>query len=339
MEETIVRQLPKIELHCHLDGSIRGPILETLAITQGRPLPYTGDALIKKMSAPDTCDSLAEYLERFDLVLPYLQTTDALELVAFDLIQQAHEEAVAYIEVRFAPMLFTRQQLSLPEIISAVLKGLKKGEEAFGVKSNALLCGMRHHSEEENTTVVHAAHDFSHKGVVGFDLAGDEAPFPAEDYTEVITLARHFDIPLTLHAGECGCAQNIATSIHLGASRIGHGIAAIKDPNTMDLCRENNILIEMCPTSNLQTKAIKEIADYPFQQFLDAGLKICVNTDNRTVSNTTLTREYMTLHRWFGIDYNCMAQVNHHAVDGAFISPKEKEALHQLIDTAYQTIN
>lgn len=335
MEEKIVQKLPKIELHCHLDGSVRGPILETLAAQQGVPLPWSGSTLAQKLAAPDTCDSLAEYLERFDLVLPYLQTAEAIELIAFDLIQQAAEEAIAYIEVRFAPALFTHKGLSLQEVIRAALAGLQRGQETFGVKSNALLCGMRHHDTSINSDVVNATRDFKNQGVVGFDLAGDEAQFPAEQYTELFGLAKDYDIPLTLHAGECGCPQNIATSIQAGASRIGHGIAAIKDPTVMALCKERSVLIEMCPTSNFQTKAVTHLSEYPFQKFLDAGLNICINTDNRTVSNTTLTNEFMTLHKWYNIDYNCMETLNHNAVNGAFISADEKDSLHSLLSRAY----
>lgn len=335
MEETIVKQLPKIELHCHLDGSVRPHILEKLAHDQGNPLPWTGRELADKLSAPEDCDSLLEYLERFDIVLPYLQTVEAIELITFDLIEQVAAENVAYIEVRFAPLLFNRQGLTIHTIVEAVITGLKRGEETFGVKANALLCGMRHHSSAENQTVVEATNTYLNQGVVGFDIAGDEAQFPADLYTDLITLADDYQIPLTLHAGECGCPQNVATSINLGASRIGHGIAIAKDENVLQLCKQNNTTIEMCPTSNFQTKAVTKLSDYPFQTFLEAGLNICINTDNRTVSNTTLTKEFLKLHEWYNIDYKCMEQLNHNAVNGAFISNSEKEQLHKTLIDAY----
>ncbi|QIL45884.1 adenosine deaminase [Vagococcus coleopterorum] len=335
MEEQIIQHLPKIELHCHLDGSVRPHILERLAQEQGNPLPYSSAELASKLTAPEDCESLLEYLERFDIVLPYLQTAEAIELISYDLIEQVAEENVAYIEVRFAPLLFAHQGLTINQIVEAVIAGLKRGEEVFGVKSNALLCGMRHHTNSDNKAVVEATKNYLNNGVVGFDIAGDEAQFPADLYTDLITLAKKYAIPLTLHAGECGCPQNVLTSIKLGATRVGHGIAIAKDDAILAECKERGTVIEMCPTSNFQTKAVTKLEDYPFKKFMDAGLNICINTDNRTVSNTTLTKEYTKLHKWYNIDYRCMEQLNHNAVNGAFISDNEKEQLHTLLKTAY----
>lgn len=338
MKREIVKHLPKIELHCHLDGSVRPAILEQLAAVQGVPLPK-GEALAAKLIAPEECQSLLEYLERFDMVLPLLQTASALELVAYDLIAQVAEENVRYIEVRFAPMLFIKDGLSLKEIIEAILSGLKRGEKDFGVKSNALLCAMRHHSNERNQDVIQQAKGFLGHGVAGFDLAGDEANYPTAQFSELISLGASYAIPITLHAGECGCPQNVAESIRLGATRIGHGIAVQKDPAVLQACLDNRTLIEMCPTSNFQTKAVLTLEDYPFKTFLEAGLKVCINTDNRTVSNTTLTDEYLKLHQWYGITYACLETLNHNAVDGAFIDEQTKAALHQQLKTAYHPYN
>lgn len=339
MKREIVKTLPKIELHCHLDGSVRPHILEQLALAQNKPLAATGPDLAAKLIAPEECQSLLEYLERFDIVLPLLQEASALELVAYDLIAQVAEENVAYIEVRFAPMLFIKEGLTLPEIVEAVLAGLKRGEADFGVKSNALLCAMRHHSNERNQEVIDSAKEFLGHGVAGFDLAGDEASYPTELFTELVSLGVSHHIPVTLHAGECGCPQNVAESIHLGATRIGHGIAIQKDPVVLQTCLDNQILVEMCPTSNFQTKAVLDLADYPFKEFLDAGLKICINTDNRTVSNTTLTDEYLKLHQWYNIDYACLETLNHNAVDGAFIDEQAKEKLHADLTAGYAALH
>lgn len=338
MKREIVKTLPKIELHCHLDGSVRPHILEQLAQSQNKPISATGPELAAKLIAPEECQSLLEYLERFDIVLPYLQTTAALELVAYDLIAQVAEENVAYIEVRFAPMLFVKGGLSISEIVDAILAGLKRGETDFGVKSNALLCAMRHHSPERNQEVIECAKEFLSRGVAGFDLAGDEAGYPTDLFAELISLGTAHQIPVTLHAGECGCPQNVAESIKLGATRIGHGIAIQKDPTVLQSCLDNQTLVEMCPTSNFQTKAVLNLADYPFKAFLDAGLNLCINTDNRTVSNTTLTDEYMKLHQWYGISYDTMEALNHNAVDGAFISDQAKRNLHKQLTIDYANL-
>ena len=335
MKREIIKRLPKIELHCHLDGSVRPHILEQIAEQQNQPLPWTGDALKNKLVAPEDCTSLLEYLERFDVVLPYLQEESAIELISYDLIAQVAEENVRYIEVRFAPLLFNRKGLTIEQIVTAVVMGLKRGEKEFGVKANALLCGMRHHDETTNQSVVNAVRQFYGKGVVGFDLAGDEANYPTALFESVVSIAKEHDLPITLHAGECGCPHNVMTAIELGATRIGHGIAIQKDEAVLNACLTNQTTIEMCPTSNFQTKAVTELKDYPFQKFLDAGLNITINTDNRTVSNTTLTDEYEKLANWYHIDYACMEKLNHNAVNGAFTSETEKERLHADLTAGY----
>ncbi|MBO0466324.1 adenosine deaminase [Enterococcus plantarum] len=330
-----VKKLPKIELHCHLDGSIRPETLRKIAEPQGISLPVDDDQLKKQLVAPADCQNLNDYLERFDLVLSCLQTEAALTTATLDVIHQAAEEHIQYIEIRFAPSLHTEKGLSLPKVIKAVLSGLQQGQQRFGVKSNALLCGMRHEDSAAIEKIVQLAESFKTEGIVGFDLAGNELDFPPYTFEETLELVNQLTIPLTLHAGECGCGKNVADAVYLGAKRIGHGIAVKDTPEYFSLLRDKNILIEMCPTSNFQTKTVTKLADYPFQTFIDAGINVCINTDNRTVSDTTLTDEYMKLHEWYGITYADMEQLNHNAVNGAFIPEHEKQVLHEQLKNEY----
>lgn len=336
MRRDLVKKLPKVELHCHLDGSIRPQTLRKIADPQGIPLPTDDEQLNTLLVAPENCQNLNEYLERFDLVLTCLQTETALQTAACDIISQAAEENIKYIEVRFAPSLHTEKGLSLPKIIAAVLAGLNEGAKQFGVKSNALLCGMRHEERQSIEQIVHLADTFKQSGIVGFDLAGNEVDFPPYTFEETLDLVNQLDIPLTLHAGECGCGQNVADAVKLGAKRIGHGIALKDTPEYFSLLKQNNVLVEMCPTSNFQTKTVTSLAEYPFKTFLDAGINICINTDNRTVSGTTLTDEYMKLHEWYDITYQDMEILNHHAVNGAFIPDSEKQLFHDLLSSGYR---
>ncbi|MGX7245009.1 adenosine deaminase [Enterococcus quebecensis] len=336
MKRELVKKLPKIELHCHLDGSIRPETLRKIAEQQDISLPTDDGQLKQLLVAPKDCQDLNDYLKRFELVLTCLQTETALQTAAFDIISQAAEENIQYIEVRFAPSLHTEKGLSLPKIVTAVLAGLNQGQQQFGVKSNALLCGMRHEALTEIEKIVHLAEEFKESGVVGFDLAGNEVDFPPYTFEETLALANQLNIPLTLHAGECGCGKNVADAVYLGAKRIGHGIALKDTPEYFSLIKEKDILIEMCPTSNFQTKTVTDLADYPFQLFLDSGIKVCINTDNRTVSDTTLTDEFMKLHEWYDITYTDMEQLNRNAIEGAFISNNEKQALHEQLTTGYQ---
>ncbi|MGK0552581.1 adenosine deaminase [Enterococcus faecalis] len=338
MNEQLIQQLPKIELHCHLDGSIRPATLRKIAHEQGIQLPENEQQLRRQMIAPEKCLDLNDYLTRFQTVIACLQTKQALQAAAYDVIYQAATEAVAYIEVRFAPSLHTQKGLTLAEVVTAVLAGLKQGQADFQVKSNALLCGMRHEELQEIIQIVHLAHSFKTSGVAGFDLAGNEADYPPAQFEAALALAQQLSIPITLHAGECGCGQNVADAVHLGATRIGHGIAVKDTPEYFPLLKDKHILLEMCPTSNLQTQTIKTSADYPLRQFMKAGLKVCINTDNRTVSNTTLTKEFLKLSQWHQLTYGEMKLLTQNAIDGAFLSEKEKSALTKLIEKSYQNI-
>ncbi|MBL1225697.1 adenosine deaminase [Enterococcus sp. BWR-S5] len=339
VKREIVSKLPKIELHCHLDGSVSVETLLKISKKTKLGLSEDTEQLRKLVTAPENCQNLKDYLTCFDVILSYLQTEEALEMAALDVIEQAARDGISYIELRFAPTQHLEDGLTLVQVVTAVLKGLNAGEVQYGVKSNALLCGMRHDEREKIEEVVQLAKDFQKKGIVAFDLAGDEAAYPPKDFQETLALANQLDIPLTLHAGECGCGKNVADSVTMGATRIGHGIALKDTPEYFELMREKNVLLEMCPTSNFQTKTVDSLADYPFRRFLDENIKVCINTDNRTVSATNLVEEYMKLSDWYQLTYEEMAQLNHYAVDGAFISEEEKAVLHQQLDEQYGKLN
>lgn len=333
-----VKKLPKIELHCHLDGSISPETFKKIAYLSDYPLPESNQALLGMLHAPKYCSNLQEYLTRFDAVIDCLQTIEALKLAAYDLVQQAAIENVIYIEVRFAPMFSTKKGLSCDEVVAAVLEGLKKGNKDFGVESTIILCTMRGQDENSNKMVIKTAETFKNSGVGGIDLAGNEAAYPPEEFSGIFKIIKNNDLPITIHAGECGNADNISASILLGATRIGHGIAMKDDPSALQTCLKNNIVVEMCPTCNLQTKAAENWENYPFMHFLDSGINVCINTDNRTVSNTTLTDEYMLLDKQYDLNYSIMKKTTLNALFGAFITNKKKEQLMEKIQRAYAEI-
>lgn len=338
VKREIVAKLPKIELHCHLDGSVSVETLLKISKKTKIGLPQDTEQLRKLVTAPENCQNLKDYLTCFDVILTYLQTEEALEIAALDVIQQAARDGISYIELRFAPTQHVENGLTLVQVVTAVLRGLNTGEAQYGVKSNALLCGMRHDELERIEEVVQLAKNFQKKGIVAFDLAGDEAAYPPNEFKETLALANQLNIPLTLHAGECGCGKNVADSVNLGAKRIGHGIALKDTPEYFDLLRTQDVLLEICPTSNFQTKTVETLADYPFRQFLNEDIKVCVNTDNRTVSDTNLVDEYMKLSDWYQLTYDEMEQLNHNAVAGAFITDDEKGALHQQLREQYDKL-
>ena len=235
-----------------------------------------------------------------------------------DVMKTAAQEHVVYLEIRFAPMLSVTENLTANKIIEASIKGLKEGENLYGVKGNLILCGMRHQPVESNTKLAEIAADYHGYGVCALDLAGDEAAFPVKQQAEMFRKAKELGIPFTIHAGECGSTQSIWDAIELGASRIGHGIAAAKDETLMRYCADHKIPFEMCPVSNLQTKAVRTMEEYPFLRFLEAGIPVTINTDNRTVSNTSMTKELELLQGYYGIGDKVLAQLMENGKNGSF---------------------
>ncbi|MHC5247351.1 adenosine deaminase [Enterococcus sp. LJL90] len=331
MEREILQQLPKVELHCHLDGSLSQKLLQKLAEQAGLP-----QALVKEAVVPENCESLADYLRCFDVVLPLLQTAENLTLAAIDVIEQAASENICYLEIRFAPELHREKGLSLAEVITAVAAGVKQGEALFDIHVNLLICGMRHHETAVNQAVFQAAADSVKEKVVGVDFAGDEANYPPAEFGDFLAFAKQHNLQITLHAGECGCPRNVVESIQLGAKRIGHGVAIKDDVAAQDFCREQQVLIELCPTSNLQTKAVASIAEYPFRQFFDSGLLCSINTDNRGVSQTNLTQEYQFLVEHFALTQAEMQQLNLQALTHSFAAEAVKKELAEKITKGYQ---
>lgn len=309
----------KVELHCHLDGSLNVDFVDEMLREQG--IIYEKDVLKEKLEVRSECRSLTEYLEKFELPLRCLQTKEGLRRGAFELIRDVAKEQVKYIEVRFAPMLSTDRGLSCQEVIESVVDGLKQGETTYGVYASAIVCAMRHHSLEKNMEMLEAARPFVGNGVCALDLAGDESAFPTSLFRPLFEKAKECGIPFTIHSGETGNVENVREAVELGAKRLGHGIALHKSSELMELCKEKRVGIEMCPTSNLQTKAISDMEKYPLEDFLERGLLVSIHTDNRTVSGTTMEKEQL----YFSEDVRKKCLLN--AIETAFTTEEMKEEL------------
>lgn len=315
----------RVELHCHLDGSLNVDFVDSMLRKQG--IIIERKELEEKLKVRPDCTSLTEYLEKFALPLLCLQTKEGLEQAAYELVMDAAKDDVAYIEVRFAPMLSTDKGLTCKEVIESVVCGLKKGEEETGVYASAIVCAMRHHSLEQNMEMLQATRPFVGEGMCALDLAGDESAFPTSLFRELFAQAKEWEIPFTIHSGECGSVDNIREAIELGAKRLGHGIALEKSPELRRVCKEKGIGIEMCPTSNLQTKAVEDFNSYPLKQFLEEGLLVSVHTDNRTVSGTTMEQEEKLVKDHLQISDEMWLQCTKNAIQTAFASEEIKERL------------
>lgn len=314
-----LKKLPKIELHCHLDGSLSKKFIQTRL---GRAVS------VEELSVTQNCRSLAEYLEKFDLPGACLKDEAGLEGAGYDVLENMSRENVYYAEIRFAPLLSVTEEMGTEQVIAALLKGLERGKKDFGVEYNVITCAMRHHSEEQNYQMIKTAREFLGEGVCAADLAGAEAQYPMTEFMELFYKTRKLGMPFTIHAGECGSAQNIVDAVHAGAGRIGHGIAMRGDVAIQKLVREAHIGIEMCPISNLQTKAVKSAAEYPMREFLDAGVLVTVNTDNRTVSNSSMTKELEFIQKMYGISDDEIRLMMRNAAETAFADEDLKNRLY-----------
>lgn len=311
--------LKKYDLHCHLDGSLSTVTIRKLAEEIGEELPEE-PRLAELLQVEPNCTSLKEYLTKFELPLSCLVTKASFRIAVRELLKDAAKENVVYMEIRFAPFLSVHEKLSAREIVEGALEGAKDGTTLYGVKCQLILCGMRHMDVSQNIELVKLAREYLGSGVCAVDLAGDEASFPVRTQTEMFRIAKAVGMPFTIHAGECGSAESIWDAIDLGAVRIGHGIAARKDPGLMQYCAEHGICFEMCPISNLQTHAVHSMEEYPLLQFLEAGIPVTVNTDNRTVSDTTITKELELVQEYYKLTYGDLEQLMNNAKAAVFDS-------------------
>ena len=262
MTQETLKELSKIELHCHLDGSLSRSFIEKRLGRTVRP---------EELSVSENCTSLNEYLEKFDLPGRCIMDEEGLSGAAYDLLSQMNEENVCYAEIRFAPLLSETKKMDSRKVIEAVISGMEQGKKDFGIEYGVIVCAMRHHSTEDNMRMIKTAREYLGSGVCAADLAGAEALYPMSEFMDIFTETKKMGMPFTLHAGECGNPQNVIDSINVGAGRIGHGIAMRGNQEIRKMAKKAGIGIEMCPISNSQTKSVNSMAEYPMREFLDAG--------------------------------------------------------------------
>ena len=296
-------QLPKTDLHVHLDGSLRLSTIIELANEYKVELPSKNPAeLSEAMNLGKNCGSLVEYLRAFDVTLRVLQHREALYRVAYELAEDAAKENVRYMEVRYAPMLHTQKGLRLTTVVEAVLSGLRQAQENFGIESNLIICGIRNVSAASSLEMAELCVAYKGRGVVGFDLAGAEYDHPAKHHRQAFQLVRDNNINVTIHAGEAYGPESIAQAIHqCGAHRIGHGCRLRENGDLLHYVCDHRIPLECCPSSNVQTGAVPSLASHPLKLYLDLGLRVTINTDNRLVTDTTVSKELWLCHSEMGM--------------------------------------
>ncbi len=321
--------LPKTDLHVHLDGSLRLGTVRELAARHDLGFDFQTDEDVRAVcQVPDDCESLVDYLRVFDITLKLMQTAEELTRIAYELAEDAHQENVRYMEVRYSPLLHTQKGLDYDRIVASVQEGLNRARRQYGIICGQIICGIRHISAESSLELAELAVRWKGRGVVGFDLAGAEKDYPAKDHIAAFQLALNNNINITIHAGEAFGAASIHQALHYcRARRIGHGTHLNEDPDLMSWVNDHRIPVEICLASNLQTKAIPDFQSHPIRSFMTEGLRVTLNTDNRLVSGTTVTNEYRLAVQNYGLSEDEVLGLVMNGFKSAFLPLKEKTLL------------
>ncbi len=332
MTETEVRERiaasPKTDLHVHLDGSLRPETIVELARERGVELPTDEPAALADYLFVKDALNLEDYLERFQLTTSVMQSADAIERIAYELCEDAAAENVRYMEIRFSPILLTQGGLPLPETVDAPLRGMRRAQEELGIESNLIICGIRNMSPDVSRDLADLTVAYKNRGVVAFDLAGAEYNYPAKKHKNAFYMVRNANIGATIHAGEAYGPESIHQAIHYcGAQRIGHGTRLYEDRDLMQYVNDFQIPLEICLTSNVQTRAVVDFASHPVRLYFDEGLAVSLHTDNRLMSRTTVTEEYVLA--WKHLDFTLaeIAEMILNGFEAAFLHHREREAL------------
>lgn len=328
LKDMELKDLAIIDLHLHLDGALSPEIIIERAMKENIDLPtYNKDELRKYLEVSKHCESLNEYLTKFDIPNLVLQTKEGIYECTLDLLHRLSLQGLKYVEIRMAPQLSTAQGLSQEEVVIELINSSQRAEILYGISSNIILCMMRGDTNRtKNLETIDVAYKYLNKGVVALDLAGAEALFPNELFKEEFKRIKELGIPLTVHAGEASGSESVRSAINFGAVRIGHGVHAIEDMELMCEIVGKRIPLEICPTSNLDTKAVSSLDEIPVKKFLELGVKVTINTDDPTVSNTTLLDEYKLLEN-IGLSEEELKTIALNSIEAAFINNKKKEEL------------
>ncbi len=336
MNKDAVFRLPKFDLHVHLDGSLRPQTVVELAkqLPSKQSFPATFD-VARAVIPPKRC-SLEEYLRAFEITVALLQTEEALERTAYELCEDAARENVIYTEIRYAPLLHLQEGLSPQQVVEAVLAGMRRAEKDHPIRTGLILCAMKQAAATTSEEVARLAVAYAGSGVVAIDLAGPERNFPPSLHKRAIAIAHEAGVHVTIHAGEGCCPEQIKQALDLGAERIGHGVYLYQDPTTERRVAKMRIPLEVCPTSNLQISGVMDTyADHPLKRYLDQGIRVTLNTDNRLMSQTDSTNELAQVIGAFSLSSKIIKTVLLNSAEAAFVPAATKVALREQVEAAF----
>ena len=334
-----VQRMPKAELHCHLDGSLRPSTLLELSVSQGHVLPVHDATELARWMRVDDARDLGDYLARFEITLAVMQDAVSLERIAHELVLDAALDGVRYIEVRFCPSLNIRAGLSLDDVVTAVVRGVHRGERESGTVARVIICALRSFPWPHAMEMAELAVSFKHRGVVAFDLAGGELGNPAHVHALAFDYARANDLAVTVHAGEGDGPHSIREAVHRCATdRIGHGTRLHEDAALEAYVIDHQIPLEVCPTSNVQTRVVTTFADHPLARYHRLGGIVTISTDNRLMSGVSLTDEYVQCAQHLGFGLRELSALSLASFDAAFLPHAERQGMRNAAERELQQL-
>lgn len=327
--QEFIHSAPKAELHTHIDGGLRPSTIIEIAKNENIPLPSFIESELKDILTNDeSCSSLIEYFKPFDTTISVMQSQEALERVMYEFLEDSAKDNIRYIEARFSPALHLNKGMSLNQVMEAVIKGKNQAEKDFNIKSNLIICGLRQNDVQKNKELAQLAVDFKHKGVAAFDLAGEEFGRPAKNHMPAFEIAIKNNLFRTVHAGEADGAHSIADAIHyLGAMRIGHGTHLFEDKDLLHFVRDRQIGLEVCLSSNIQTKSVNDLSKHPFKSYFDQNIAVTINTDSTLISGTSLSNEYTLAQKLFDFNQPDLSKLILNSFEQTFLSYDKKQEL------------
>ncbi len=326
------RALPKVELHLHLDTSV------SYAVASRLEAGLTHERYLEEFQAPPLVGSLSEFLRRALRQVGLLQTEEALSMLTVDVIGQLAADGLVYAELRFAPLLHTRGDLTAERVVEIVVEAAAQAGAEHGVDVGIILCTLRHFDAAQSMATVRLVDLFHQRGVnVAFDLAGDEIAFPLDAHLPAFSFAREHGLPFTVHAGESGGPENVREVLDLlNPTRIGHGVRSIEEPALVERLVAASVHLEICPSCNVQTEVVTSYDQHPIDELVRRGVRLGISTDQRTVTPISLSGEYAKLHAAFGWSMAEFGRRNLDALEASFAPASVKARLRPLIEAAYR---
>ena len=303
-------------------------------------MPASSVDELREYMLVDDARHLEDYLKRFDVTISVMQTAESLERIAYELAEDAAEDGVRYIEVRNAPVLNVREGLSLGEAVEAPLRGLERAERDFGIKGRYIVCALRNLSPDISLELAQLAVSYRKRGVVAFDLAGGEAGNPASAHAAAFRYASENNLALTVHAGEGDGSDSVRQAVHVcGAQRIGHATRLFEDEDLTQYVNDRRIALEICLTSNVQTRVVSSYETHPLRSYFDHGMNVVLNTDNRLMSGTTLTEEYGHAARHLDFDFDELCTIALNSFESSFLPWEERIQLLQSVSEEMEAMS